>query len=190
LKQNFFQMTCKKATNLLIVTLLLGMTQQANANSVSNFKELTNLQQLAEQSKQLNLPILVMFGAQWCEYCEQLQESVFDPMMLGELYENKVVLMRHAGVDEAEPIPGWDGKLINKAEWAYALDADLTPSVLFFNAHGQEVAPRIVGIPEITLYAGLIHQRLNIAYKNMGLTKRIPVTPELLEIQSRANKHL
>lgn len=184
LLKNAFNKTSKTFMLILLLVFLLKITQQADANSDSSFKELTNLQKLAEQSQQLKLPIMLMFGAEWCEFCELLQESVFDPMMLGGLYEEKVVLMRHVGVDEAEPIPSWDGTLINKAKWAYELDADLTPTVLFFDANGHEVAPRIIGISEITLYAGLIHQRLNIAYKNMGLTKRIPVTPELLEKES------
>lgn len=165
--------------------LLTGCNFPAQAAKHAHFKELQNLQDLAMQSKQQRLPILVMFGAEWCEFCQQLNEEVFTPMALNGLYEGKVVLMRHAGVDEDQPIPGWNGQLINKSNWAYALDADLTPTVLFFDGEGKEVAPRIVGISEITLYAGIIHQNLNIAYRNMGLDKQIPITPELLEIQAR-----
>lgn len=184
LKQILLKKAFKKIAKLFMLVLLITTTQQANANPDSNFKELTNLQQLAEKSEQLKLPIMLMFGAEWCDFCEVLQESVIDPMILGGLYEEKVVLMRHVGVDEPDPIPSWDGSLIDKAKWAYELDADLTPTVLFFDANGHEVAPRIVGISEITLYTGLIHQSLNIAYKKMGLAKRIPVTPELLEKES------
>ena len=171
---------------LLMITLLpVIMASSASANNHSEFKELKNLQTLAEKSKRLKLPIMLMFGAEWCEYCQQLNEFVFNPMMLGKLYEERVVLMRHVGVDESTPIPDWNGQQINKTQWAYFLNADLTPTVLFFDANGKEVAPRIVGISEITLYAGLIHERLNIAYKNMQLDKKIPVTPELLDLQNR-----
>lgn len=153
------------------------------------FKELKNLQSLAAQSKQLQLPIMLMFGAEWCEYCELLNEQVLDPMAKGGLYDEKVVLMRHVGVDESQPIPDWHGQLIQKDKWAYELDADLTPTVLFFDSTGKEVAPRIIGISEITLFAGVIHRNLNIAYKNMGLNKQIPVTPELLEQQFNNRLH-
>ncbi|WP_051145057.1 thioredoxin fold domain-containing protein [Thiomicrorhabdus sp. Kp2] len=168
--------------------ILMVSTEPISANNHSEFKELANLQTLAEKSEQLQLPIMLMFGAQWCEYCELLNESVFNPMALGKLYEERVVLMRHVGVDESAPIPDWNGQLMNKANWAYKLNSDLTPTVLFLDSKGQEVAPRIVGVSEITLYAGLIHERLNIAYKNMGLTKQIPVTPEKLEIQYRSEQ--
>jgi thioredoxin-related protein len=176
-------------TIMLSVTISLllsmGCNISAQAAEQAQFKELQNLQDLAMQSKQQQLPILIMFGAEWCEFCQLLNERIFTPMALNGLYEGKVVLMRHAGVDEAQSIPDWNGQLINKSNWAYELDADLTPTVLFFDGEGKEVAPRIIGISEITLYAGIIHQNLNIAYRNMGLDRQIPITPELLYIQSK-----
>lgn len=173
---------------MIALALTLFFTLQgAYAKNHTGFSELSNLQMLAQKAERLQLPIMLVFGAQWCEYCEQLNEFVFNPMVLGKLYEERVLLMRHVGVDEPEPIYNWRGKLINKANWAYEINADLTPTVLFFDAKGQEVAPRIVGIPEVTLYMGLIHERLNTAYKNMGLNKQIPVTPELLEAKSLTN---
>ena len=147
------------------------------------FKEANSLQALGKLSQQKQLPILLMFGAESCEYCKLLITEVLEPMALGGLYDNKVVIMRHVGIDEPEPIPDWNGKPIQKSKWAYQINADLTPTVLFVNAAGKEIAPRIIGISEITLYMGLIHQRLNTAYQNMGLTKQIPATPELLYLQ-------
>ncbi|NPA71351.1 MAG: thioredoxin fold domain-containing protein [Gammaproteobacteria bacterium] len=171
---------------LLAVGLLSGCEQPAHAAKHPHFKELQNLQTLGEQARQAELPILLMFGAEWCEFCEQLNEEIFEPMGLNGLYEGKVMFMRHVGVDEQALIPGWNGQMIKKSNWAYALDADLTPTVLFVDGSGREVAPRIVGISEITLYAGLVHQNLNTAYKNMGLSKQIPITPELLYLESQA----
>ena len=165
--------------------LLSGCNVSAQTDKHAHFKELQNLQALSLQSQQQKLPIMVMFGAESCEFCQLLNEEIFTPMALNGLYEGKVVLMRHAGVDEDKPIPGWNGQLIKKSNWAYALNADLTPTVLFFDGNGKEVAPRIVGISEITLYAGIIHQNLNTAYRNMGLDKQIPITPELLDLQAR-----
>ena len=172
-------------SSLFLVLSLTLNTSLAFANSNASFKELTNLQILAEKSKQQELPIMLMFGAKWCEYCELLNEHVFNPMTLSGLYDEQVVLMRHVGIDEPKPLIDWYGNPITKEKWAYQIDADLTPTVLFLDGFAREVAPRIVGISEITLYASLIHQNLNIAYRNMGLKKQIPATPEKLEIQSQ-----
>lgn len=171
---------------LFITTVLVlsfgFLSNIAHAQNHNNFKELQNLQALAKEATEKQVPIMLMFGAQWCEYCELLNERVFEPMALGGLYKD-IVVMRHVGVDEDKPIPGFNGDLIKKAQYAYQLDADLTPTVVFLNSQGQQVAPMIVGIQEITMFTNVIHRNLNIAYKTMGLNKQIPVTVELLEQQ-------
>lgn len=179
-------------TILALVGFLLftsyGLVAKSQIPHREHFKELANLQELAQQSKTSQLPIMLMFGAAWCEFCEQLIVNVLEPMAMGNLYEGKVVLMRHVAIDDPKPIPDWQGNPIQKSKWAYQLNADLTPTVIFLDGNGKEVAPRIVGIPEITLYTEVIHQNLNIAYRNMGLNKQIPPTPEKLEAQVKQGK--
>ena len=111
-------------------------------------------------------------------------------MALSGLY-NDYVIVRYVSVDDDKTIGDWQGKSVNKATLAYHLNADLTPTVVFLNHKGKEVAPRIVGIQEITLYTNVIHRNLNLAYASMGISTRIPVTVELLDKQSsRLNKQL
>ena len=168
---------------LVVMCMSFNLNQVAEAKSHGDFKELANLESLGKTSHQTGLPILLMFGAAWCEYCQELIDQVFEPIARGGNYDGKVVLLRHVGVDEQKPIPGFDGKLLKKSEWAYQLNADLTPTVLFLDGTGKEVAPRIVGITNTHLYAGLIHERLNVAYQNMNNPFRIPITPDLYEQQ-------
>ncbi len=174
---------------LIIFGLSGGHTVHAQSNlltsSHAQFKEVANLKTLGERAAAQQQPILLMFSAQSCEYCNLLIEEVLNPMVVSGLYDEKIMLMRHVSIDDPTPILDWNGNLIKKSQWAYQLNSDLTPTVLFVDATGKEVAPRIVGISEITLYSGLVHQRLNTAYQTMGLAKRIPATPELLYLQTR-----
>ncbi len=181
---------------LVLLSLIVGMfltnhfayAQSKTADArASHLKEVWDLQQIAALSKQKNLPIMFMFGAEYCEYCKLLIEEVLEPMALSGLYDEKVVIMRHVGIDDPKPIPDWNGNLIKKSQWAYQLNADLTPTVLFMDSTGKEVASRIIGVSEITLYAGLIHQNINTAYQNMGREQSIPATPELLYLQTNEN---
>ena len=178
---------------VLIITLLVGIISNmslAHANKLGNFSELQNMQSLAVQAKQLQRPIMLLFKADWCEYCELLHEAVLAPMALSGLY-NDYVIVRYVSVDDDKTIGDWQGKSVNKATLAYHLNADLTPTVVFLNHKGKEVAPRIVGIQEITLYTNVIHRNLNLAYASMGISTRIPVTVELLDKQSsRLNTQL
>ncbi|PLA75278.1 hypothetical protein CYQ88_01550 [Hydrogenovibrio sp. SC-1] len=166
---------------LLALFALTACDQPAKANSnaypTSNLKELTNLEQLAKQARQHNLPILLSVGAQWCEFCHQLRDEVLSPMALGGDYEGHYMFMRYLSIDDHQPIAGVNGKPIIKHRLAESYGADLTPTVIFIDGHGKEVADKIVGIANIELFSALIHNRLNQAYKNMGNALRINVMP-------------
>lgn len=168
------------STFLISLIFFSGCGQNAQATSKNKIKELTDLQTLSAEAKQKNLPILLSFGAEWCEFCEILKTEVLNPMALGGLYEGKYVFLRYVSIDDPKPIPGIDGEKILKSKWAEKYGADLTPTVLFIDGNGNEVAPRIVGIANIELYTTLIHRNLNIAYKKMDNSITIPTMPEQL----------
>jgi len=170
---------------LLASLVLLSLTTfnvqaksgQPGTHSVKQ-KELYNLHELAKLSEKNNLPIMLTFVAEWCEFCHILGSEVLDPMTLGKLYEGKYMYMRYVSIDDHEPIPGIDNKPINKDKWSDKYDAELTPTMIFIDSKGNQVAPAIVGIANIELYTTLIHKALNIAYKKMGNPMVIPPFPE------------
>ena len=160
---------------------LTGCANESAASASQKLKiipELQNLQTLGEQARQKNLPILLAFGAEWCAFCHQLRDEVLNPMMLSGRYEGKYMYMRYVSLDDRNPIPGFDGKPIRKDQWGESYGVDLTPTVLFIDGNGNEVAPRLVGIANIELYAAMIHKALNTAYSKMGNPLRIPAMPE------------
>ena len=182
----------RKFWQIIQFTTFAFMTQwsfMSAAQAKGVLPELENMPTLSAQAEQAKRPILLLFSAEWCEYCELLQEYVLNPMQLSGLYDDYVFL-RHVGIDIAGEIVDWQGrKFKDKAAWAYHLNADLTPTVLFVDGQGREIAQRIVGISEVTLFPLLVHERLNDAYKNLGLELRIPSTPEKLELLQHSNSN-
>ncbi len=80
------------ATALTAILFLAGCDKAANASGYaanSKLKELTNLQELATEARERNLPIMLTVGAEWCEFCHILREEVLDPMALGGDYDGK-----------------------------------------------------------------------------------------------------
>lgn len=165
---------------------LSGCEQPANANSDlphnaaqgGALQELQNLETLGQQAREKNLPIMFAVGAEWCEFCHQLRDEVLSPMALGGDYDGKYMYMRYFSIDDDNPIPGIDGKPMSKAKWAYQKSADLTPTVIFIDGNGNEVAEKIIGIANIELYTTLIHKRLNEAYEKMDNPIRITAMPD------------
>lgn len=136
-------------------------------------KELYNLQQLAQAAQVHNLPIMLAFGAEWCEFCEQLKEEVLDPMALGGEYEGKWMLMRYVSIDDPEPFIFLDGTPKIKSKWFDELNLDVTPVVIFLDSQGHPLAEPIVGISNIEFFPLLVHQHLNQCYQKLGNPIRI-----------------
>ncbi|MGC9385712.1 MAG: thioredoxin family protein [Hydrogenovibrio sp.] len=170
-----------KLLGLVTITFWLLGCGQATSNSgydpQSKLQELTNLETLSKKARDQNLPIMLMAGAEWCEFCHILRSEVLDPMALGGDYDGKVVFMRYLSVDEHQPIADVNGEPIRKDQLARRYRADLTPTVIFINGQGEKVADNIVGIANIELYTTLIHKHLNDAYQKMGNPLRLEAMP-------------
>lgn len=161
---------------VLTALLLTGCSsQQANAHKIQEMDDFHAVSQLAQET---NIPIMIMFTAEHCNFCHQLERDVLNPMMRGGLYEGYAMLMRKVDLDHQHPIKFSDKETISTRNFARMYRAQVTPTVIFINAKGLPVAEPLVGTMDVQLYAGLIHQRLNIAYANMGNPMRLPISPD------------
>jgi thioredoxin-related protein len=164
-----FLVACEKNEKTEPLSKQLGFS-----NSSVKQKELYDLYKLAQQSKQKKLPIMLTFVAQWCDFCHLLASEVLDPMALGKLYERKYMFARYISIDDPKPILGIYNKTIIKSKLAAKYNVDITPTVVFIDSTGKQVAPPIIGVANIEMYTILIHKALNIAYKNMNNGMEIP----------------
>lgn len=173
-----------RTIGLLFLSLFLTWQTASFAQSAHakhRLIELNDLQALGQEAQKNQLPIMLLFSAKWCDYCLVLKDQVLEPMLLSGMYEGQWMYMRQVNLDDGTPLKTIDGRTLSKGKWAFQMKADLTPTILFLDGNGKQVAEPIIGISEVTLYTGLIHSRLNQAYQTMGLKRQIPATPELLE---------
>jgi len=93
-----------------------------------------------------------------CDYCELLEEEFIKPMLRSGDY-NKV-LIRKIEMDSFDTIKNFSGKVTNPDEFTRQLKIKLTPTLLFFDGHGNEISPRILGINSLDLYGGYLDEAL------------------------------
>ena len=124
-----------------------------------------NLQFYGQLSDHEKLPLLLYFSAEWCAYCELLNEAVIQPTMLGGGLDNGLILMLK--LDDHTPLIDFDGAKISPQDFANKYDVDVTPTILYLDARGKEIAPKIVGISNIDYYYYDLHQHAEIAKNKM-----------------------
>ncbi len=116
----------------------------------------TNLAALAETAAENNSLILIEYSTPGCDFCEVLEEEVIAPLLLSPGVGERL-LVRRVSIDSYSGITGFDGRRYSAAEFSNRHGVDLYPSLLFFNARGEEVAERIVGVTTLDY----VQQRLD-----------------------------
>lgn len=115
----------------------------------------TDLQRDGAQALQQHLPILLAFSADECSYCEMLEEDFLEPMLLGGDYRDKIIILKLI-LDNGSSVINFNGKVIDATRLSDHYRVFVTPTILFVDANGNELAERMVGINTPELYGGYL----------------------------------
>ena len=110
--------------------------------------------------------LVVLFSQEDCVFCREIREHYLRPMSVA----------RPAGVKVAEVETGsdrkmtdWNGRPVTHAEFARAAQVRFMPTVMFFSARGQVLAPAIVGLSQ-DFFGGYLEARISTALRARSAT--------------------
>ena len=115
----------------------------------------TDLQRDGAHALEQYLPILLAFSADECSYCEMLEEDFLEPMLLGGDYRDKIII-RKLILDNGSSAINFNGRAIDATQLSDEYRVFVTPTILFVDANGKELAERMVGINTPELYGGYL----------------------------------
>lgn len=148
---------------LLMTLPVSAASQTAPAYKVPRAEDLKADGQLARRK---NLPILIMFSQTGCSYCEQVLEQFLEPMRKSGDYTDKVI-MRKIKLDSFEEIRDFDGQWRKPDEIAVRYRASITPTVVFVDYRGHELAERILGLTTPAFYGGELDDAIDLALQRL-----------------------
>jgi thioredoxin-related protein len=120
------------------------MAESTGQSTTIELPKAADLAALSDVSHQHHLPILLMYSAEDCEYCDLLEREVFRPMMIsGEL--SRKVVFRKVMVDSMESIRDFRGQQIDPDDFAYKSGVQVTPTLQIVDGKGQELVPKLIG---------------------------------------------
>jgi len=141
------------------VALLLLSSSLLAEPQVQTVEDLRVLKQQAENK---NLPILLMFAAEDCEYCDALRTNYLLPMIKSGDYKTSI-LIRQIYIEDYSYLRNAKGELISGDVLALKYNVDITPTVLFLNSNGHELAPRLIGIGNVYYFGGTLDKHISMA---------------------------
>lgn len=117
-------------------------------------------------AREQNIPLILVFSAEDCDYCKLLEQEILDPMYISRDYDNKAVI-RRVMIDSHLGLLDFTGSTIDADAFAKRLGVKVTPTVLFVDTHGKELAPRILGVNTIEMYSAYMDQAIDLSYQEM-----------------------
>ena len=115
----------------------------------------TDLQRDGNHAQSRELPILLSFTSMICSYCELLEQDFLQPMLLGGEYRDKVII-RKLDVGYGNTITDFNGQPVTGSELSDRYRVFVTPTLLFVDGNGKELAERMVGVNTPELFGGYL----------------------------------
>jgi thioredoxin-related protein len=154
---------------LLVVTAaLVGI---GSANPVNDVPPTRDLGSEAGKAEDACIPLLLEFAADSCEYCVLLEEEVLKPMLRNRDYDRRV-LVRKVVLDGAAKLRDFEGRKVSPARLAERYRISVTPTLIFVDRRGEELAERMVGVTTLDFYGGYLDQALYSARERLRERKR------------------
>lgn len=151
---------------LLGFALLASHTVLSEEPDEVRVKEISDLTAEAREARDKRLPILLMFAADHCPYCHLVEDDFLEPMLRSGEYEQKV-LIRKIDLDNFEDIKDFDGSIISPDELASRFDIRVTPTLVFIDHQGRQLAGKMAGLTTPDYYGGYIDQAIDTAIERL-----------------------
>ena len=159
--------------NIIISLLIFAVSPVFAADDVK-VVEAKDLAAIGKQADNSRLPILLMFSAEHCTYCEQLEEDFLKPMLRSGNYKDKV-LIRKVRIDGYGKVRDFAGKQVAASELADRYNVFVTPTVVFLDGDGVELAKKRVGLTTPDYYGSYLDQSIDEALDILRRNKPLRV---------------
>lgn len=147
------------AVLILLCVLIIPSSLSAGTGDIPLADNLAETGQLCRQQE---IPVIIFVSRDACPYCRTLRDKVLQPMLTANKFEHRAILVE-VNLDRAEKLTGFDNSETTAGAFAKHYGAEITPTLLFLNAEGQEISKRRVGISNLEFYGHYLHQSIDKA---------------------------
>jgi thioredoxin-related protein len=148
----------------LLLWLLLA--SRLLAADPATLPQVADLRQLGETAETNHIPILLLVSQYHCDFCERMKRDVLNPMQFSGEYADQV-LMRELLIDPGEMVTDFQGHRQPADAFSTHYNVHVTPTLLFLDGQGNEVAERILGINTVDYLLLYIEDAIETASQNM-----------------------
>lgn len=140
---------------------LVHASEEAGSHDLPDARDLPAL---ATASRASGLPILLMFSAPHCEYCERLEGEVLKPLQLW-LDTAPQALIGKVSVGDGGLVRDFRGQHITPDTLADQYQVDAYPTLMLLDAKGTPLVPHIVGYQTPEFYGAYLDAAIAVSQR-------------------------
>ena len=147
-----------------LMFLLLVTGPQSLLAAGGDIPAADNLAEVGRSSQEQGIPAVVFVSRDACPYCRTLRDTILKPMFAADKFEQRAILVE-VSLDRVEPLTGFENQRITAAAFGQLYQSEITPTLLFLDSEGREIAKRIVGISNLELYSFYLQKSIDEALR-------------------------
>lgn len=130
----------------------------------TTLKEVSDFQALGEAMQAKKLPLLLAFRADYCGFCKRLETEYLEPMAKSGDYDSRI-LIRTFNMGDNRTVTDFNGAKIDAEKMTHRYKVSLTPTLIFLNADGKEIAEPLLGYNSPDFYGAYLENAIDTAHK-------------------------
>ena len=103
-----------------------------------------DLQQDADASRAGRVPILLIYTAEYCHYCDEVKASVFNLIFADPAYQDRM-LLREVRIDTNLDLVSFSGTATSHRSFSRTRGIRIVPTLEFLDGAGAPISPPLVG---------------------------------------------
>lgn len=124
----------------------------------------------AQRARDAGLPIMVIFSADDCSYCERLKREVVTPQLQQGGLQDKV-LVGEFNIDRGGKVIDFDGEKIRSRIFVSRYEVFATPTVILLDPQGHPLTDPLVGFDNARDYVNKLENAIDSAFMSLAATR-------------------
>lgn len=157
-------MTASWRIRYALIFLLVVIGPQSLLAAGGDIPAANNLAEVGRISQEQGIPAVVFVSRDACPYCRTLRDTILQPMFAAGKFEQRAILVE-ISLDRVEPLTGFENKRMTATAFGQLYQSEITPTLLFLDSDGREIAKRIVGISNLEFYSFYLQESIDEALR-------------------------
>lgn len=166
------------STTLAAFSLLfaaVGISFAADITHPTSISEVRDFSRLGDEIQRKRVPLVLMFSAEYCSYCIRVENDFLIPMQISGDYTDRAVI-RQVKIDFGNEVVDFKGKRVDADEFAARYNITVTPTLVFLDHRGNQLATKRVGLMTPDFYGGYLDESIATALDILRRNKPLRVT--------------